>query len=212
MLFKRTSCGCPAMSTPLQQPPWSTQTQTASTRMACQVVQLDSCTNLQNSDMHVTACCQQTDESFCEGQLMLPSSTPTAVCRWAPTASATKLHPMQSALYSAAWPRPPCNAGVAPRHASCSTRLLIMQTQMLPLLILMAVHFFLPTVMSQLLCSSQSKGAQRAATRSQLNVGLPSRLLTALCVRHIHREKSRPLFTTGGSRLRWRASDTNTQS
>lgn len=63
------------------------------------------------------------------------------------------------------------------------------------------LHLCLPTVMSQLLCSSQSSGVQRAPTRSQLKVGLPSRLLTALCARHIHCEKAAPLLTSGGSRL-----------
>jgi hypothetical protein len=58
-----------------------------------------------------------------------------------------------------------------------------------------------PTVMSQELCSSQSSGAQRAATSLQLKDGLPRRLFTALCVRHIHTAKSLPLLTTGGSRL-----------
>lgn len=63
------------------------------------------------------------------------------------------------------------------------------------------LHFGLPTVMSHELCWSQSRGAQRAPTRSQLKVGLPSRLLTALCARHIHCEKAAPLLTSGGSRL-----------
>jgi hypothetical protein len=55
--------------------------------------------------------------------------------------------------------------------------------------------------MSHELCSLQSSGAQRAPTRSQLKLGLPSRLLTALCARHIHWEKLGPLLTSGGSRL-----------
>lgn len=58
-----------------------------------------------------------------------------------------------------------------------------------------------PTVMSQELCSSQSKGAQRAPTRSQLKVGFPSRLLTQLWTRHIHWENAAPSLTSGGSRL-----------
>ena len=56
--------------------------------------------------------------------------------------------------------------------------------------------------MSQLLAASQSSGAQRAPTRSQLNTGLPMLLFTVLWVRHIHCWKAGPLLTSGGSDLR----------